>query len=120
MTRQSAGGLATTETVSTVPVLSNVAPQTQTYGKQTGAPSLRAIAIHIRDESSSLVPSDERGGMPRNEVQPPQLDGLYPSGQVKLTARSIAEHSQAVRPMHILCSVGSARWTDAKTAIRPL
>ena len=41
---------------------------------------------------------DVRGGMPRSEVQQPQLDGLYPSGQVQLTARSIPEHSQAVRP----------------------
>jgi hypothetical protein len=57
-----------------------------------------AIATR-KDALSSLVPNDERGELPRSEVQQqPQLDGLYPTGQMQLTARSVPAHSQAVRP----------------------
>ena len=58
VTRQSVGGLATTETVDSR--AANRRPARPLRGKQTEAPSRSAIAMH-KDELSSLVPSDEHG-----------------------------------------------------------
>ena len=45
-----------------------------------------------------VMSTDEREGMPHNEVPQPQLNGLYPLGRVQLTALSTIEHVLTARP----------------------
>lgn len=79
MTRQSAGGLATTEFVSDSTV----------DGRTTDTDVWHRVLGRLRqaDELSSLVPSDERvecGGMAWSEIRQPQLDGLIRLVRVQL------------------------------------
>ena len=70
-----------------------------------------------------VMSTDEREGMPQNEVPHPQLNGLYPLGRVQLTAISTPEHvlTARLRPSHLTRTVVSPLMSSLElTIVTPL